>query len=150
MRGLSFFAGGELFAVDVTLVEKVIRNIPFTKIPAAPEAVLGIASIKGGIVTILSLTELLGRKKGPKASNAVIFKPFTNGNDQMGLLIEKPGGLIDIDDNEILPPPFLAYEGNKHCISSMAEVDGVLYRIINIDSIINRYKSSENAGETVT
>ena len=151
MRGLSFFADGELFAVDVTLVKKVVRNMAFTPIPAAPGAVAGIANMKGGIVTVLCLAELLGRKSGAQAVNAVVFKPLTDGNDQMGLLIDKPGGLVDIDENEILSLPRTASEGEKFCISGMTEVEGILYRIINVDSIISRFKNDdENVADTIS
>ncbi|MCL2009568.1 MAG: chemotaxis protein CheW [Synergistaceae bacterium] len=146
MRGLSFFADGELFAVDAALVKKVVRNVAFTPIPAAPEAVAGIAGIKGRIVTVLSLAELLGRKRDAqvvKPAKAVVFKPLTDGGDQMGLLIDKPGGLIDIDENKILPLPRAAEDEEKLCVSGMAEVEGILYRIINVDSIINRFEEGE-------
>ena len=150
MRGLSFLTNGENFTVDVALVKKVVRNMVFTPIPAAPDAVAGIASLKGRIVTILSLTELLGRGRDAQAVNVVIFKPLTDGNDQMGLLIDKPGDLIDINDNEILPLPRAAGEEEKLCISGMTEVEGILYRIINIGSIISRFEhNAENAADTI-
>ena len=151
MRGLSFIAGGELFTVDVTLVKKVVRKMAITPIPAVPGAVVGIANMKGRIVTVLSLTELLGRGRNAQAVNAVVFKPFTDGNDQMGLLIDKPGDLVDINDNEILPLPRTAGEVEKLCISGMTEVEGRLYRIINIDSIISRFKNNgDNAANTIS
>ena len=151
MRGLSFRADGELFTVDVILVMKVVRNMAFTPIPAAPSAVVGIANMKGRIVTVLSLAELLGRERGARAVNAVIFKPLTDGNDQMGLLIDKPGDLIEINENEILPPPKTADEEESRCISGITEIDGILYRIINIDSIISRFKDNgENNADAMS
>ncbi|MCL2480183.1 MAG: chemotaxis protein CheW [Spirochaetaceae bacterium] len=145
MRGLSLLSEGELFTVDVTLVQKIIRNMAFTPVPAAPPAVVGIANIKGGIVTVLSLAELLGRKRNMQAVNAVVFKSFTDGNDQMGLLVDHPGDLIDIEENEILPPPLSEEGGEKYCISGMAEVKGKLYRIINIDEIISRFNDGNES-----
>jgi len=138
MRGLSLYSDNELYIVDVTLVQKVILNLAYTPIPAAPPAVAGIANIKGGIVTVLSLAELLGRKKNAQAVNAVVFKSFTNGNDQMGLLIDKPGSLIDIEKNKIMPPPLSAEEENI-CISGIVEADNALYRIIDINFIIKTF-----------
>ena len=139
MQGLSLLTDGELFAVDVTLVRKVVRNMAFTPVPAAPEAVAGIANLKGGIVTLLNLDELLGRNRGAQAVHAVIFKPFTNGNDQMGLLIDSPGDLITINETKIISPNISAEEYNP-LISGLTEVDGKLYRIIDVDSIVNRFK----------
>ena len=141
MNGLSLFADGELFAVDVMLVKKVVRNMAFTPVPAAPDAVAGIANLKGGIVTLLSLAELLGRPRGTQAVHAVIFKSFTDDNGQMGLLVDNPGDLITIDDAEILPPHMTAEDEYRTIISGLAEVDGKLYRLLDIDSIIGMFKS---------
>jgi chemotaxis signal transduction protein len=68
----------------------------------------------------------------------------------MGLLIDKPGDLIDINENEILPPPRTAGGEDNFCISGMIEVEGVLYRIINIDSIVSLFDNEgENAVGTI-
>ena len=157
MRGLSFIADGEFFTADVNLVQKVARNLTVTPVLTAPESVVGIANIKGRVVTILSLAALLARNTGQDKQekiekiekkvhtvNAIIFKPFTDGDDQMGLLIEKPGDLIDISDDKIMPLSVKPSAGNgaeaQFCLSGMTEVGGELYRIVNIDSIINRFK----------
>ena len=147
MRGLSFQADGELFTVDVTLVRKVVRNMAFTPIPASPRAVAVIANMKGRVVTVLSLAELLGRKSDAQAKNVVIFKSFTNGNDQMGLMIDRVNDLIDIDENEILPLLKTADEEEHLCISGMVEADGLLYRIIDVDSIISRFKDGRTGDD---
>ena len=149
MRCLSFLANDEFFAVDVALVQNTARNIAVTPVPTAPGAVVGIANMKGRIVTVLSLAALLRRgrdtgaqARGPRTVHAVVFKPFTGGDDQMALLMDKPGDLIAISENEILPPPLAGAEENFY-ISGMAEVEGRLYRIINIGSIINKFTDSD-------
>jgi len=154
MRGLSFIVDGEFFTVDVTLVQKVARNMAVTPVPTAPEAVIGIANMKGRVVTVLSLTALLGRGRekpggnnvicGTRIVHAVIFKSFTDGNDQMGLLITNPGDLVEISDDKILPLALKTNAEEKFCPSGMAEIEGKLYRIIDINSIINQFK---NGGE---
>jgi purine-binding chemotaxis protein CheW len=152
MRCLSFFTGDEFYAVDVTLVQKVTRKMTVTPIPTAPDAIVGIANIKGRVVTLLSLCELLGRKRkqdgdaGSYAVDAVIFKPFHGGGDQIGLVIEKRGNLIDINDNAVSLPSLTAGTEENFCISGIAEADNKLYRIISINSIIERYK---HAGDKI-
>ena len=142
---------GEYYAADVTQVKKIVRNVAFSPIPAAPDTIAGIANMKGRIVTILSLAELIGREKGEEAVNAVVFKPLADDDNQIGLLIDKPGDLIDIDENEILPLPRTAREKEKLCISGIAEVGGMLYRIVNVDSIISRFKDdAENDAGTIS
>ena len=137
MEGLGILAEGEHFAVDVTLVQKVVRNIEYTPLPAAPGAVAGIANIKGGIVTLLSLSELLGRGRNANAAHAVVFKPMTNGNDQMGLLIDKPDKLISIIESDIVAPNKSEDDEGIFFISGLAEIGERLYKIINIGLLLN-------------
>ena len=140
MDGLSLLADGELFAVDVMRIQKVVRNMAFTPVPAAPDEVVGIANLKGGIVTLISLAELFGHSRSAKAVHAVIFKSSTGENSQMGLLVDSPGNLVTIDETGIIPPHFTAEECEKTFISGLAEVEGMLYRIIDIDAIKNKLK----------
>ena len=146
MKALSLLAEGDLFAVDVTIVQKVIRNIPYTRVPSLPHTVAGIASMKGGIVTVISLAELLGHKKSDKAVHAIVFKFLADSNDQMGLLIDMPGDLIDINDEGIHPPVLAAGDEERNCVSGMAEADGKLYRILNVESIIKRFRDGGESG----
>jgi len=156
MRCLSFFAGSEYFAVDVTLVQKVARKLAVTPVSTAPDAVIGIANIKGRVVTLLSLSKLLGHKKKLgderriEAVDAVIFKSFSGGEDQIGLGIDKPGNLIEIHDSIVNLLSLTTGSEESFCISGIAEVDNKIYRIISIDSIIDRYKyAGERAANTI-
>jgi len=126
-----------------------------TPVPTAPGAVVGIANLKGRVVTLLDLTCLLGRvKKRTDISSdivdAVVFKSLSGGANQTGLVIDKPGNLIDVDDDAISLPPLTTDSEDSYCISGIAEVDDRLYRIISIDSIIERYKhTGEKAANTM-
>jgi len=139
-------------------VQEVTRNMTVTPIPTAPPTVVGIANMKGRVVTILDLAALLrrGRDKGGEAYavrtvSAVIFKPFAGSEDQMGLLIDKPGDLIEISEKQILPPPLTIGAEEKTYILGIAEVEENLYRIINIHSIVNRFKDgSKNQADTTS
>ena len=141
MRGLSFIADREMYAVDVTLVQKVARNMTVTPLRTAPDSVIGITNLKGRVVTVLSISALLGHGSGKlfmDTINAVIIKAFANG-EQMGLRIDAPGGLIEIDEEAILKPPLETNAQARLYISGVAEINGVLYRIIDIESVINRF-----------
>jgi len=158
MRCLSFTVDRELYAVDVTLVQKVARKMTVTPIPSAPDAVLGIANMKGSVVTLLSLYRLLDRKERTSRNraahivNAVVFKSTSGSEDQMGLVIDKPGGLVDIGESAIRAPSgagaAVGASEERLFISGIAEADMQLYRIISIDAIMSRYiRSVENQTE---
>ncbi len=142
---MSFFADGEWFAADVGLVQKCARNIELTPVPMAPGEVAGIANDKGKVVTLLRIAVLLQRSAParalPRRINAVIFKSSSGNVDQMGLVVTRPGDLIDIDDAKIVPPPLEEGAEAARYISGVAEQDGMIYRILNMEAIIERFRS---------
>jgi len=142
MRGLSFTVDGELYAVDVTLVQKVARKLAITPVPSAPCEVVGIANLKGRVVTVLSLSRILGAELPyyeDRYINTIVFKSSSGNEDQMGLAVEKPGNLIDIEVSDIKPPPVTAGIEGNFCISGVTEVDNIFYRIIDIVSIQRKF-----------
>jgi len=149
MKGLSFFINDEYYVVDVDLVQKVMRKMTVTSVPSATDEVIGIANIKGRVITIFNLYRLLGHTErrvmeyNYRIVKAVIFKSNPGSDDQIGLLIDKPGNLIDIDEENIRSPSLATGADESFCISGIAEVENKLYRIINIESIISRYKLND-------
>jgi len=146
MRVISFFFDGELFAVDVNRVQKIVRKMTLTYVPTAPEAIKGIINLKGKVITVFSLYNLLERKKqgvcydNKKEVDTIILNSFSGLEDQIGLIIDKPHNLMDIDDEIIC-----ATGKDDSCfLTGIAELDNTLYRIINIDSIINKYNADTN------
>ena len=142
MRGLSFVTGGELYAVDVTLVQKVARKLAITPVPSAPVEIIGIANLKGRVVTVLSLNKLLGVDETNDAQNGIntiVFKSTSNNEDQMGLAIESTGNLIDLSDNTIKSPHYSSEAEDSFCITGIAEVDEKFYRVIDLNAIMQRY-----------
>jgi len=146
MKGFSFLVNNEYFTVDVDLIHKITQKLMITPVPSSPDEIIGIANIKGRVITIFNLYRLLGHTERRSMEynynvvKAVIFKAHSGSEDQIGLLIDKPGNLIDIDENAIRPPLLATGAEESFCISGIAEVDNKLYRIINIESIINKYK----------
>jgi len=142
MRGLSFIVENELYAVDVIPVQKVARKLAVTPVPSAPCEVVGIANLKGRVVTVLSLNKLLGNNDingSQRNVNTIIFKSNSGTEDQMGIAIDKPGNLIYIDNDAIRSPPVTPETETVPYISGVAEIGEDFYRIVDIESIRRKY-----------
>ncbi|MCL2741123.1 MAG: chemotaxis protein CheW [Oscillospiraceae bacterium] len=147
MRLLSFRSRGELYATDVSCAAKFARNIPITPVAAAPGFVVGIASIKGRVITVLDLGALMGVGGGDAATpgsrvNAMVLSPSPDG-DQTALRIDGPGNLHEVDDGAILPIPVSAGASERRYIKGVAEIGGLLYRIVDARAVIRRDRAPE-------
>jgi len=142
VRGLSFLVDDELYAVDVTLVQMVARMLAITPVPSAPEEIVGIANLKGKVVTVLSLSKLLDTERPNETvlyANTIVFKYGSSLEDQMGLAVERPGNLIEIDIDAIRSPPVSTDTEEGFCISGVIEIDDLFYRILDVESILRKY-----------
>jgi chemotaxis signal transduction protein len=152
MKALSFFACGEWFAADVGAVSKVARNIGLTPVRAAPGEIAGIAGIKGKVVAMLDLAALRGQKpdkdraRHGRSVNAVVFKGTQDSPDEMGLVIEQPGELLDIDPEQLARS---RQESDAYFVAGHCDTGGTLYSIIDVNLITSRFKDigRQNAAE---
>ncbi len=55
----TFILNGRLFGLDVDCVLEVIRSLPITIVPLAPDAVCGLINLRGQIVTAIDLRRRL-------------------------------------------------------------------------------------------
>ena len=57
---LGFFLGEEEFGADLNLVAQIVKPPPLTWVPRARAHLLGVISIRGKVVTLVDLRQLLG------------------------------------------------------------------------------------------
>ncbi|OQX68564.1 MAG: hypothetical protein B6A08_09865 [Sorangiineae bacterium NIC37A_2] len=57
---LSFSLAGESYAVPLASVLEIVVPPPLTEVPRAPKAILGVASVRGRLLTVVDLRVVLG------------------------------------------------------------------------------------------
>ena len=90
---LAFRAGGELYALPVTLVREIVRTSPITRVPRAPGWVKGITSFRGQVVTVIDLGVRLGastRMSSPALLEASSTLPGSSSTPRDGETAESP------------------------------------------------------------
>jgi purine-binding chemotaxis protein CheW len=64
-RTLTFSVGSELLGIQASLVQEIAPLPRLARVPHAPEALMGVAQVRGVIVPVLSAASLLGREQSP-------------------------------------------------------------------------------------
>jgi purine-binding chemotaxis protein CheW len=60
---VGFWLGGELFGVDILTVQEILKQIPITRIPDAPDFIAGIINLRGRVIPIIDLRKRLNLKE---------------------------------------------------------------------------------------
>ncbi len=98
---LSFRLGASRHALPLGQVQEVVELAVLTRLPQAPPAVLGVLDLRGTPLVVLDL----GLKLGAGATrttrfSCVVVVEWAGG--QVGLLVERVEGLIEVGAGEIV------------------------------------------------
>lgn len=100
----SFFVGDALCGMDILKVQEINKLIEMTRVPQAPDYVLGILNLRGEIVTIIDLGKKLGLKAtemSDKTRNVIV----SSNGEHIGLMVERISDVIQAEREKIEMPP---------------------------------------------
>jgi purine-binding chemotaxis protein CheW len=96
----TFHSAGRLFGVPVLDVKEVTNHSTFTRVPHAPQEVLGLVNIRGHIFLAINFSSLLAYKEHGVKSNSqfIVFKPSVGPS--FGIVVDQVGEMITVSDSQ--------------------------------------------------
>jgi purine-binding chemotaxis protein CheW len=101
---LSFRIGGEEYALMVDDVREVLKIVPMTMVPNAPDLILGVMSLRGKVTPVIDLCKRLGLQSGVRDEKSRIIVVSTDEED-VGLVVDRVTGVLTVFPDEIKPAP---------------------------------------------
>ncbi|MGB7925705.1 MAG: chemotaxis protein CheW [Pyrinomonadaceae bacterium] len=95
-------SGARLLGVFADEAGSVTKWIEPTPLPRAPAAVLGVVSIRGGMLTLLDPLALLGERKADVPLTPA-FIVALRGDEQLALAVDRVERIIEIFTDEVEP-----------------------------------------------
>ena len=143
----TFYLGEALFGIDILSVREINRHLEMTKVHKVEKHVRGLLNLRGQIVTILDLGVRLGigETEVKKESRSIILKSdFANGKDgvegaavlgEVGLLVDRIGDVLTVDDSEIESPPANIGVVEGRFMDGVIKMNDDLLSILNIETV---------------
>jgi purine-binding chemotaxis protein CheW len=99
-----FYLGDTLYGYNIDLVQEVNDKLDLTRVPLAPDYVLGILNLRGKIITVIDQQKKIGLQssKITGKSRVLIIK---SGAEYIGLLADRISEVITCSEKEIAKPP---------------------------------------------
>lgn len=131
---LLFRLGGmQLYGINVFKVREAIPCPPLTKMPNAHPVIKGMASIRGKTVSIVDLSQSIGRRAADDIKDKFVILTEYNRTVQ-GFLVSAVDRIVNISWSEVLPPP--AASGANNYMTAITKVDGQLIQIIDVEQVL--------------
>lgn len=137
MQFCGFYIGDTLCGVDINLVQEINNDLTITKVPLAPDYVLGIMNLRGRIVTIIDQSRKLGFEPPEigKESRVIIV---ASQDEHVGLLVDRLTEVVTADKKIIAEPPanIRGIQG-KYFKGVLQTADKELMAILDVEAVMS-------------
>jgi purine-binding chemotaxis protein CheW len=136
---LTFTLGEETYGVDILRVQEIRGWSPVTRIPQAPQHVLGVLNLRGSIVPIVDLRMRFNLQRAEYTPLTVIIVLSVEsplGRRDFGLVVDGVSDVIDVPADDIKPAPELGKQVSTEFIAGLAAVSERMMMLLDIDQLI--------------
>lgn len=131
MQIIIFTLGEQYYALRTDNVEEISKNIAITKVPNAPIWIEGIINLRGNVVSIINLSNLLQQEDNLCYNNIIIVR---NQEEKVGILVKDVIEVVDIAEEDIQNINHDSTDG----ILGIIRIDGRIINIIDVDILLSK------------
>ena len=110
---LTFTLGEEVYGIDIRVVIEIIGIQRITKVPEVPEYVRGIINLRGKIIPVVDMRLRFRQQYREYTDRTCIVVVEINGV-LIGLIVDAVSEVLDIREENVVPPPDLRASQNKY------------------------------------
>jgi purine-binding chemotaxis protein CheW len=133
---VTFVAGDEVFAVEMTPVQEIIRVPSVVRVPLSPPTLEGLANLRGKVLPIVSLRRALGFTERPTddASRAVVI----DLGQPLGFVVDRVASVVGVDSNKIEGVEGISGTVNTELLTGLIKDIGghAMVMILNFEKLI--------------
>ena len=137
---LTFKLGDEVFALDIGKVREVLDFTTVTKVPQTPDFMRGVINLRGNVVPVVDLRLCFEMSRTEKTVNTciVVVEMLVDGESSViGALADSVEEVIDLEPDQIQPPPRIGTKIRTDFIKGMGKRDAQLIMILDIDRVFS-------------
>lgn len=98
MQIVVFTLGNERFALESKIVDGIEKTLSITRVPTAPNYMVGLANLRGIIIPVIDLKLYLNIEKAKNEENVIIIE---SGEERIGIIVDEVNEVIEITDDMI-------------------------------------------------
>jgi purine-binding chemotaxis protein CheW len=137
---LTFKLEEEVFALDISKVREVLDFTAVTKVPETPDFMLGVINLRGSVVPVVDMRLKFGMDRTETTVNTciIIVEIEIDGETTiLGALADSVQEVMDLDPDQIEPPPRIGTRLKTKLIKGMGKRDNQFIIILDIDKVFS-------------
>jgi purine-binding chemotaxis protein CheW len=137
---LTFKLEDEVFALDIVKVREVLDFTSIAKLPQTPDFMLGVINLRGTVVPVVDMRLKFAMTRTETTVNTciIIVEIEIDGeNNVLGALVDSVQEVLDLDPDQIEPPPRIGTRLNTKFIKGMGKRDNQFVIVLDIDEVFS-------------
>lgn len=137
---LTFKLGEEKFAAHVSKVLNILEMTRITEVPKSPDYMTGVINLRGSVLPVVDTRIKFGMTPTeftPNTCIVVMDIDLEGESVYVGALVDAVQAVIEIEDQDILPPPSLGTKYRSEFIVGVANVNDSFVMILNMDEVFS-------------
>jgi purine-binding chemotaxis protein CheW len=139
MRAAIVSLGGELFTIDLQNVREVFVVESITPVPGMPAGLVGVTNLRGSVVPLLDLRQMIGLTAENALKYAVVIK---HGNWQVGVLVDTVPEIRTLSKDQFLPAPVGTGDGGNPFVSTVVNLEDRLRGVLETSVVLSHFEGT--------
>ena len=149
---LTFTVDEETYALNVSNVKEVQEYTSISRVPRMPDFMRGIINLRGSVVPVIDLKLKFGLDETLQDIDTSIIVTEVLLDDEMvtmGLLTDSVKEVIEMNDEEIEPTPYIGTKIDTAFIKGMGRKDEEFLIVLDIDKVLTVSEVTMVAGQEI-
>lgn len=129
-----FKVNDEVFAITINNVNNIEKVSDIYKVPDTPVYIEGLINLRGKVHTVFNLRKKFGYQPIEFDDNTRII--ILNHTSMVGILVDEVLEIFSVEDSEIKPAPELIAGLSGKFFSGVAEKDGKIVLILDLQKLL--------------
>ena len=141
----TFYLDGQLFGVEVSQVQEVIRYQEMTPVPQAPAVVAGLINLRGQIVTAVDVRARFGLPplSGDREPMNVVL---ATSDGVVSLLVDEIGDVLELSEADFERPPATLPAVFRDVVVGVYKLERSLLLMLDVERIVTPEPSPRAVG----
>ncbi|KKM47603.1 hypothetical protein LCGC14_1558450 [marine sediment metagenome] len=136
---IGFKLSSNEFTIPILKVREIINTPDITPLPQSPHYMKGIVNIRGKIIPVVDLKELIDTKgEAPEVKSGGKVIVIINRNTTFGILVDSITSVINIDEADIEPPEGFMSDSAMDRVEGVAKFDDRLIILLDTDKLVGQ------------
>ena len=133
---MTFKSGNEYFGLEIRYVNTIIQLQSVTKIPETEDYIKGLINLRGKVIPVIDVRL---RFKQPELdyNDRTCIIVINVKSMMVGLIVEQIAEVVEIADDNILPPPTIGRGDKGHNKYGIGKVGDTVKLLLDPDKLLN-------------